>query len=181
MINRLVRFMHSGILLLIEYRLNGGNVPDNPYFGSYYVEAAIKSPTRNGYRFIGWKITGLDSNKHIINGMETTSKEYAMSTTGSSISVLGLRATEGTVTFEAMWQEESYSLSYDYRRRSDNVILKPTDEAIAAAGNPISYTATTPAFNLTAPEIKGYSFYYWGGTGITEKMPSLTINPGNTD
>ena len=164
----------------IEYRLNGGNVPDNPYFGSYYVEAAIKSPTRNGYRFIGWKITGLDSNKHIINGMEITSKEYAISTTGNSISVLGLRATEGTVTFEAMWQEESYSLSYDYRRRSDNVILKPTDEAIAAAGNPISYTATTPAFNLTAPEIKGYSFYYWGGTGITEKMSSLTINTGTT-
>ena len=47
-------------------------------------------------------------------------------------------------------------------------------------GNPFGYDRNTPAFTLNNPDVKGYHFTSWGGTGLQERLPSVTIQQGSS-
>ena len=47
-------------------------------------------------------------------------------------------------------------------------------------GNPSGYDRNTPAFTLNNPDVKGYHFTSWGGTGLQERLPSVTIQQGSS-
>ncbi|MFR2236095.1 MAG: InlB B-repeat-containing protein [Lachnospiraceae bacterium] len=166
----------------INYNLDGGSVShENPKeYINYYKEITINSPTRDGSTFLGWDITGMDGNVHIIDGKTTDTGLVSSSGVGrgkTSINVTGLRADNGgTVTFTALWQDTRYSIAYDYRDSESNAVLTPA----SAPGNPSGYDRNTPAFTLNNPDVKGYHFTSWGGTGLQERLPSVTIQQGSS-
>lgn len=166
----------------INYNLDGGSVShENPKeYINYYKEITINSPTRDGSTFLGWDITGMDGNVHIIDGKTTDTGLVSSSGVGrgkTSINVTGLRADNGgTVTFTALWQDTRYSIAYDYRDSKSNAVLTPASDP----GNPSGYDRNTPAFTLNNPDVKGYHFTSWGGTGLQERLPSVTIQQGSS-
>ena len=94
----------------IAYNLNGGS------FGSSHPTSAqigstitINNPTRSGWTFDGWEITGMDNSSHTIGGSTST----ATSLTGvKDTSFRNLRSSSGTVTFKARWYRiRTYSAS----------------------------------------------------------------------
>lgn len=165
----------------INYNLDGGSVShENPKeYINYYKEITIYSPTRDGSTFLGWDITGMDGNRHIIDGELTDTGLTDCSGTGKNkeyIKVTGLRADTGTVTLTALWQDTRYSIAYDYRDSESNAVLTPASDP----GNPSGYDRNTPAFTLNNPDVKGYHFTSWGGTGLQERLPSVTIQQGSS-
>lgn len=165
----------------INYNLDGGSVShENPKeYINYYKEITIYSPTRDGSTFLGWDITGMDGNRHIIDGELTDTGLTDCSGTGKNkeyIKVTGLRADTGTVTLTALWQDTRYSIAYDYRDSESNTVLTP----VIDPGNPSGYDRNTPAFTLNNPDVKGYHFTSWGGTGLQERLPSVTIQQGSS-
>ena len=166
----------------INYNLDGGSVShENPKeYINYYKEITINSPTRDGSTFLGWDITGMDGNVHIIDGKTTDTGLVSSSGVGrgkTSINVTGLRADNGgTVTFTALWQDTRYSIAYDFWDSESNAVLTPASDP----GNPSGYDRNTPAFTLNNPDVKGYHFTSWGGTGLQERLPSVTIQQGSS-
>ena len=87
----------------ISYSLGGGSYGTNhPTSASYNSSISISNPTRTGYKFTGWKITGMDSTTHTY-GSNTTTSTSISSTTATSFK--NLRSTSGTVTFTAQWKD----------------------------------------------------------------------------
>ena len=167
----------------ILYDLDGGAASGNPASANYYDELTINNPTRSGSKFLGWEIQHMDVNTHIIDGVETTDTDTTVNIDpekNASVKMLGLRADAEDVVLTAMWEDEEYSLTYDYRRTTDSRALTPTADAIAAAGNPETYTRSTPTFTLRVPFIKGYAFSSWSGTELAGKVPTVTIGQGST-
>ncbi|MGN1312293.1 MAG: InlB B-repeat-containing protein [Bacilli bacterium] len=87
----------------ISYSLGGGSYGTNhPTSGTYDNTVTISNPTRTGYTFTGWKITGMDSVTHTY-GSSTTTATSISSTKATSFK--NLRSTSGTVTFTALWED----------------------------------------------------------------------------
>lgn len=163
----------------ITYVYGGGSASDNPGSANYYDELTIKSPTRAGSVFKGWSITGMDGNLHVIDGTKTNNTAASDVAEGkTSVKVTGLRADDGKVTFTAKWENKDYQIDYAYRDKTDSSLLEPDSDV----GNPGSFDVDTPTFTLKYPEIKGYNFSHWTGTGIpTNTAPgSVTIAEGST-
>lgn len=163
----------------IKYDLDGGWVPaGNPTEANYYKEITIYSPSREGSTFLGWSITDMDGNRHIIDGKLTNTGLTSYSGVGKDkeyIKVTGLRADTGTVTLTALWRDTHYSIAYDYRDSESNAVLTPVGDP----GNPSGYDRNTQTFTLNNPDVKGYHFISWGGTGLQERLPSVTIQQGS--
>ena len=85
----------------ISYSLNSGSFGTNhPTSGTYDKDVSISNPTRIGYKFSGWKITGMDSVTHTY-GTSTTTSTSISSTNATTFK--NLRSASGTVNFEAQW------------------------------------------------------------------------------
>ena len=170
----------SPVYYTLRYDLGGGSVPQkNPYEANYYQQITVYSPTRDGSTFLGWNITGMDGNDHIVDGELTGTGLTSCSGAGknkTSIDVTGLRADSGTVWLTAVWQDTDYSIAYDYRDAETGAGLTPASDP----GNPSRYNRNTPTFTLSTPEVKGYYTPLWGGTGITGTIPSVVIEQGST-
>ena len=89
----------------ISYSLGGGSYGTyHPTSGTYGSTVTISNPKRTGYKFTGWKITGMDSVTHTYGSSTTTSTSIS-STTATSFK--NLRGTRGTVTFTALWKDNT--------------------------------------------------------------------------
>lgn len=90
----------------IAYNLDGGTYgTSHPTSAEYDSAVTIDNPSKAGYTFTGWTITGYDS---------TTSGHNAATWTGETgISYKNLTATDGaTVAFTATWTPIEYSIVY---------------------------------------------------------------------
>ena len=170
----------SPVYYTLRYDLGGGSVTQkNPCDANYYQQITVYSPTRDGSTFLGWSITGMDGNNHIVDGELTGTGLTSCSGAGknkTSIDITGLRADSGTVWLTAVWQDTDYSIAYDYRDAETGAGLTPVNDP----GNPSRYNRNTPTFTLSTPEVKGYYTPLWGGTGITGTIPSVVIEQGST-
>ena len=164
----------------IMYDYDGGSVSrNNPIEAGYYEEITVCSPARAGSTFLGWEITGMDGNRHLIDGTLTGTGVTSGSGAGkgkTSIKMMGLRADSGTVALTALWKDAQYPITYDYRDAENSDRLTPDSDV----GNPSSYTVSTPTFTLKNPSVKGYSLSGWEGTEITGRIPTVTVQNGNT-
>lgn len=147
----------------IVYALNGGSngspAPTNGTKGTY---VNIANPTRSGYTFNGWNITGLTSGTHYHgNSKPSSGNSGATSVSGTSIS--GTKSTwfnlqtTGTVTFTATWEiiptVVTYIISYNYDGGTKGTYA-PT-------------TANVDAYvQISNPTKNGYTFKGWSISGM---------------
>ena len=141
----------------IGYELRGGVVSNQPT--SYDIETPdfqLPIPTRVGYDFAGWTVTGASG--------------AGVATTGATTTVK--RGTYGNLTATANWTPISYAIAYDL-----------DGGAISGQSQPTSYTIETPDFPLPTPTRTGYTFAGWtvtgaAGAGITGPDITPTIKRG---
>ena len=94
----------------LSYNLNGGTSGGTQQAtATFDKQFTVSNPTRTGYTFAGWKITGMDSVTHTY-GSSTTTATSISSTTATSFK--NLRSTSGTVTFEALWSANACNITY---------------------------------------------------------------------
>ena len=118
----------------ITYDLQGGTVATaNP--ASYTIESSaitLNNPTRTGYTFAGWTVTGLDN----------ATKNVTISA-GST----------GNKTFTANWTANQYKLTFDMQGGSEvSTITQDYDTEITAPANPTKAGYEFNGWNNTIPE-----------------------------
>ena len=90
----------------ISYSLGGGtHGASHPDSAAYNESFTISNPSRNGYKFKGWKITGMTNSMHTIDGVSGISGTSYSGATGTNFK--NLRNISGTVTFTAEWENTS--------------------------------------------------------------------------
>lgn len=94
--------------------LNGTDAVDKSYYKHYDEIFRVDYPTRDGYDFNGWKITGMDNCEHYygINSLVLTTTESTIELT-SCKTFKNLRSTSGMVTFTAQWTEKNIKVTFD--------------------------------------------------------------------
>jgi len=95
----------------IAYVLNSGTAGSKaPTTANYNATFEVSNPTRTGYTFNGWNITGMDSCTHTYGSSTSTATSLANVT---ATSFKNLRQISGTVTFSAQWTPIAYTISYN--------------------------------------------------------------------
>lgn len=116
----------------IAYEYNGGSVSSaNPTSTTYYQQFSVISPTKTGYTFLGWTLSGLsDECGHVYMVSDgVTMNPYSFNSTNgyyydpdkpTSLMVMNadlylcLRCESGTVTFTAVWRANYVNITYHY-------------------------------------------------------------------
>lgn len=149
----------------IAYNLDGGTYgTSHPTSVDYDTMVTIDNPSKTGYTFTGWTITGYDS----------TTSGYAGSTwtdeTGTSFK--NLASTEGkTVTFTAVWNVATANFQ------------TTGDTGIASTSHPNKTSENIgSSINVNAKLNNGYTFAGWynGSTLVSDKM-NFNYTMPNTD
>ncbi len=91
-----------------------GTTTETYYYGDTFT---VKNPTRNGYIFAGWKITGMDGIVHTYGSSTTSSNSLSDVTTTT---FKNLRGSSGTVTFTAYWKVDILTIG-EYAVNGSNV------------------------------------------------------------
>ena len=86
----------------ISYNLDGGNYgKSHPSSAKYNEKITIDNPTKKGYNFTGWTITGMDNSIHTYGSSTSTANKL---TDRKDTTYKNLRITAGTVVFKATWK-----------------------------------------------------------------------------
>ncbi len=134
-------FYMVGSYFTYTFNSNGGNLATytRSRTGLSGLNAAIAEPTRAGYRFAGWKVSGGGKQ----NGqVYTTAALQSMFNSGDYWSTLF-----GDATFTAQW-ELPYTYNVYYKSSTDGRILHDSSTVTGFSG-----TSTT----LSAPSVTGYN------------------------
>lgn len=160
----------TAITYAMSFNADGGTVdPNTPTIGTYDANISMPSPTRTGYAFAGWRVTGHNTATaqyaiypNTLVAMNTVPfdvpppAEYGM--------VLRNLATQqgAIVNFKALWRPHSYGFSYSF---DDGLTPSPDSPLGAYYGTPV--TIPNPASTLA-----GYSFIGWDVTvdGSTSEL-----------
>lgn len=159
----------------IYITLNNGELAgvSNRLTCQYGDTVTIPNPTRNGYTFAGWAISGMDEIVHTYGSSTSsvTSLENVKATTFKN-----LRGEAGDITFTACWEGNSYDIIYDANKPSQ------------ASFNVQSLPGNTPTANGekvtlgNAPTLVGWTFVGWydeSGSKIGDAGQTLVLNKVN--
>ena len=96
----------------ITYELNGGiDGSNHPGYATFDVPFNVSVPSRDGYTFVGWNITGMDGVTHYYgnNNQVNLYSSFNSSTLNNVTETwfMNLRSTSGTVTFTAIWRQNN--------------------------------------------------------------------------
>lgn len=156
----------------IAYNLDGGTYgTSHPTSADYDTMVTIDNPSKTGYTFIGWTITGYDS---------TTSGHNASAWTGETdTSYKNLAATDGaTVTFTATWSKEApktarYTVKH-YQMNTDGTYSSTPTNTESFSG--LIGSSVTPAVKdygqiFDKPSTKTVTISADGNTTVEYKYP----------
>ena len=167
----------------INYVLNDGNYGTyHPTTATYNTEFTVSNPTRTGYSFAGWKITGMDTGTHTY-GSSTTTSTTINST--KAITYKNLHATNNaTVTFTASWTEA------DVNYKVNHYLMNVTGSGYTLNKTTTESGKSNSSVTISSLKNEDYTgFTYEGGKGRTTTSSSkpasfdtsVTISPsGNT-
>lgn len=161
----------TAITYNVTYALDGGTAGTYPgantvpYDSSVYVSV----PTKKGYTFAGWTVTGLNTATALYGTTSTPTTPITSSTQkciGASILYFkNLTETSGgAVTLTANWTPNIYNITYNYASGTKGT----TSPATA------SYDST---FYVSAPTRPGYNFTGWT---VTTGLDVVTASYGTT-
>ena len=136
----------------VSYELGGGeNATGNPVtHGIESDRLLLTAPTRTGYDFAGWEVSGID----------------ALETDGDG-SVYIPAGCVGDITLTAQWTPTVYTIGYTLIRGE------------TAEPNPDTYTIEDADIVLNNPTADGYDFTGWTGTELEGKTLTVTIPAGS--
>ena len=145
----------SAVSYTITYTLGGGAITEQK--ASYTIETAnfaLAKPTRGGYTFSGWTVTGASGAGIATSGTTTTVK----------------KGTYGNLAATAKWAKVSYPITYVLGGGS-------------ITGQKTGYDVETASFALAKPTRAGYSFSGWtvagaSGAGVTTSGTTTTVKKG---
>lgn len=149
----------------IAYNLDGGTYgTSHPNSAEYDTMVTIDNPSKSGYTFTGWTITGYDS---------TTSGHNAVTWSGEKgTSYKNLTATDGaTVTFTATWKKEAPKTAN--LQTTGDVGIKATshpDKAVVNIGSNVQVSAVLNT---------GYVFKGWynGDVKVSDDLSFVYTMP----
>lgn len=149
----------------IAYNLDGGTYgTSHPTSVDYDTMVTIDNPSKTGYTFAGWTITGYDT--------ETSGHSAATWTGETGASFKNLASTEGkTVTFTAVWNVATANFQ------------TTGDTGIASTSHPNKTSENIgSSINVNAKLNNGYTFAGWynGSTLVSDKM-NFNYTMPNTD
>jgi uncharacterized repeat protein (TIGR02543 family) len=143
----------SAINYNITYVLGSGGVNHASNPTSYNITTptiTLGNPTRPGYTFAGWTIAS-----NLIPGWS-----------GNTIPI----GTIGNLTCTAIWNADSYPISYDYKGGNAPV-----------TANPVSYDIEDTPFSISnQPTRPGYTFTGWTGSNGTTPQTTVNVAIGTT-
>lgn len=146
----------------ISYSLDGGthgsSHPTTVVYDNWF---NVSIPTKTGYSFSGWTISGMTSGTTHYFGTSTssyvTSTGTSYSTNSSYTWFRYLNSNAGTVTFTARWSINTYKISYSL-----------------GGGSYGTYHPTSATFNswfqVSSPTRTGYTFNGWTISGMTNGL-----------
>ena len=148
----------------ISYTLNGGTAGTNaPTTATYDSVVTINNPTKTGYTFAGWTMTGGNASTAkygTASGSVTTSWSTPTTTKVKAQYFKNLTPTNGgTVTLVANWTANSYTIGYTLNGGTHG------------SSHPTSATYDS-VVTISNPTRTGYTFTGWtmtGGNGSTAK------------
>ncbi len=150
----------------ITYSLNNGSLETKPSSGKFDSDVTINNPTRDYYKFVGWKITGMDNVLHTY-GTDTTTATSIDSTKATTFR--NLRSSAGNVNFEALWTGNVYTITLDNK----DATTKGTEKIYEKYESDwySNSDATTSITTITKPVRNNYTFtgYFDGSTRIIDK------------
>lgn len=113
----------------ISYNLNNGEFGTNhPTTAIYNTPFTVDNPTRFGYLFNGWNITGMDAVEHTFGSIKNTNTTY----TTSETSFMNLRSTSGTVNFAALWGATNATVNLNNNNVTIDTVNAVFDSAMPA-------------------------------------------------
>ena len=149
----------------IAYNLDGGTYgTSHPTSADYDTMVTIDNPSKSGYTFTGWTITGYDS---------TASGHNAATWTGETgTSYKNLTATDGaTVTFTATWKKEAPKTAN--LQTTGDVGIKATSHSDKTVVNIGSHVQVSAVLNT------GYVFKGWynGNVKVSDDLSFVYTMP----
>lgn len=163
---------------------NGNANPEGAAYGS---TVKIYNPTRYGYTFAGWTITGMSSHsfvdirdlsttlncEHKINGVDSTS-DTATSNPTEYGEYRNLHCEAGaTVTFTASWTPITYKVKYDIFNNSRSYLVTSfgdftTEDVLGEITNLYfeQEVEFDSVFQVPTPIAYGYTFSSWNLAGL---------------
>ena len=144
----------------ITYSNSGSTVSNST---TYNIEEniALNSPTKTGYNFKGWEISGLGSGEKIKGILFDGTTKSSMAN-GDDIKQIS-KGSYGSITLTALWTLKSYTITYS---NSGSTVSNPTTYNIES---------TVP---LNNPTKTGYDFKGWeiSGLGSGEKIKGILFD-----
>ena len=129
----------------ISYDLAGGTAGTSaPTSTTYDSTFTVSNPTRSGYTFAGWNITGMDGVTHTY-GSNTTNSTSISGTTATTFK--NLRSTSGTVTFTATWTGNSNTITLNANGATGGKIR---NTAVSSGSQTVTFTCTSGS-GMTLP------------------------------
>ena len=170
----------------ISYSLGGGtHGASHPDSAAYNESFTISNPSRNGYKFKGWKITGMTNSMHTIDGVSGISGTSYSGATGTKFK--NLRNISGTVTFTAEWESTSTTPPKKTTAPLASYKIKYNlNGGTHGASHPDS-AGMTEKINISNPSKTGCKFKGWDITGagknylIGASYPYVTSLTGVTE
>jgi LPXTG-motif cell wall-anchored protein len=173
----------------VTQKQNPTSAYDGPQLGYDSDWLWIENPTKTGYTFKGWNITGMDSDNHAVytsnagtyRFTDTTLNTTTNSTTAASsyipFNYMYLRSSSGTVTFNALWEANKYTVNFDGNGASIGSMINQT----------FTYD-TSSNLNSNAYGKTGYKFLGWSTNKYAatatyannESVENLTATSGAT-
>ncbi len=141
-------------------------------YGSFDDILTIENPTRDGYSFVGWTITGMDTNTVHYFGYNETEGTWRYTTQSTSVSnitdttFMNLRSDGGVVSFVANWQKIDYLIEFDYD---------------GGEGNNVTSASFDEPFSVSTPTKTGYVFAGWIITGLDDCEHYLSFDESSDE
>ena len=159
----------------ISYDLNGGSYgADYPGVVIYGEAFKVSAPTKTGYDFKGWSVSGYDpstakygTDPSMLPSTYVSSAGSACPPGGGDVWFLNLTPEQdGAITLTATWQAKTYTVNFSVSGANNN----PTTSMTVTYCNPLPSVTTTPSYGnadfmgfYTQPNGQGVK--YWNSDG----------------
>ena len=143
---------------------------NHPTTATYDAAFTVNNPTKRGYTFLGWKITGMDSTTHNIGAGTSTATSVASTKETSFKNLHSLH--NNTVTFTALWSANKGVIEFDANGGEGIMSDQPYTYDSTTNLNPNKFVNDGYRFTSWNTERDGSGTHYANKHGIVTAWPN---------